>query len=94
MRDFFRSILDSFETRHTPSTQSTPPSVFENTTGAHLLHQHLIQYVVFRGLTAILMRNGPSNIIFFSFRDHLRDSLPESMDRLGLLVRISCCLSL
>ena len=31
------------------------------------------------------MRNGPSNIIFFSFRDHLRDSLPESMDRLGLL---------
>ena len=40
-----------------------------------------------RGLTAILMRNGPSNIIFFSFRDNLRDSLPESMDRLGLLVQ-------
>ena len=33
------------------------------------------------------MRNGPSNIIFFSFRDNLRDSLPESMDRLGLLVQ-------
>ena len=36
MRDFFRSILDSFETRHTPSTQSIPPSVFENTTGTPL----------------------------------------------------------
>ena len=36
MRDFFRSILDSFETLHTPSTQSIPPSVFENTTGTPL----------------------------------------------------------
>ena len=52
---------------------------------------HVIQHFIdFRGLTAILMRNGPSNIIFFSFRDHLRDSLPESMDRLGLLVSFSC----
>ena len=33
---FFRSILDSFETRHTPSTRYIPPSVFENTTGSPL----------------------------------------------------------
>ena len=32
---FFRSILDSFETHQTPSTQSIPPSVFENATGEH-----------------------------------------------------------
>ena len=32
---FFRSILDSFETHHMPSTPSIPPLVFENTTGAH-----------------------------------------------------------
>lgn len=39
----------------------------------------------YRGLSAILMRNGPSNIIFFSCRDTLRNWLPESMDRLSLL---------
>jgi len=39
----------------------------------------------YRGLTAILMRNGPSNIIFFSCRDWLRDSLPDTMDHFGLL---------
>jgi len=39
----------------------------------------------YRGLSAILMRNGPSNIIFFGCRDQLRTSLPESLNKLGLL---------
>jgi len=39
----------------------------------------------YRGLSAILMRNGPSNIIFFGCRDKLRTSLPESFDKFGLL---------
>ena len=95
----FRSILDSFETLHTPSSQFIPPWVYENITGAHKqrfermwnkkFNMQFSTSFDFRGLTAILMRNGPSNIIFFSFRDHLRDSLPESMDRLGLLVSFS-----
>lgn len=39
----------------------------------------------YRGLSAILMRNGPSNIIFFGCRDQLRNALPESFDNFGLL---------
>ena len=32
-----------------------------------------------------MLRNGPSNIIFFYFRDPLRSSLPRAMDKSGLL---------
>ena len=32
-----------------------------------------------------MLRNGPSNIIFFGCRDPLRSALPESMERLGFL---------
>ncbi|CAB3987526.1 solute carrier family 25 member 51-like [Paramuricea clavata] len=32
----------------------------------------------YRGLTAILLRNGPSNAIFFGFRGYLKDMLPEA----------------
>jgi len=39
----------------------------------------------YRGLTAILMRNGPSNVIFFGCRDIVKSCLPDSMDRLSLL---------
>ncbi|KAG9404820.1 hypothetical protein AC1031_005024 [Aphanomyces cochlioides] len=30
----------------------------------------------YRGLTAILMRNAPSNVIFFGLREHVREMLP------------------
>ena len=36
---FFRHILDSFETLHTPSCQSIPPLVYENTTGTYNIRQ-------------------------------------------------------
>lgn len=39
----------------------------------------------YRGLSAILLRNGPSNIIFFGVREPLRESLPSHLDRLSLL---------
>ena len=32
-----------------------------------------------------MLRNGPSNIIFFYFRDPLRSTLPRAMDESGLL---------
>lgn len=45
----------------------------------------------YRGLTAILMRNGPSNIIFFGCRDKLRTSLPEAfLTQFGLLADFVC----
>ena len=36
-------------------------------------------------LTAVLLRNGPSNIIFFGCRDPLRSVLPESLENFSLL---------
>ena len=36
-------------------------------------------------LTAVLLRNGPSNIIFFGCRDPLRSVLPESLEKFSLL---------
>jgi len=39
----------------------------------------------YRGLSAILLRNGPSNIIFFGVREPLRNSLPQSLDKFSLL---------
>ena len=32
----------------------------------------------YRGLSAILLRNGPANAIFFGFRGYLKDILPEA----------------
>ncbi len=35
----------------------------------------------YRGLTPILLRNGPSNAVFFAFRGHLKDRLPEATSK-------------
>ena len=35
----------------------------------------------YRGLVPILLRNGPSNAIFFAFRGHLKMVLPEATSR-------------
>ena len=40
---------------------------------------------LFIRLTAVLLRNGPSNIIFFGCRDPLRSVLPGSLEKFGLL---------
>ena len=42
-------------------------------------------YFLHSSLTAVLLRNGPSNIIFFGCRDPLRSVLPESLENFGLL---------
>ncbi|KAF7489579.1 Solute carrier family 25 member 51 [Sarcoptes scabiei] len=34
-------------------------------------------YEYYRGLSAILLRNGPSNILFFTFRNEIKDRLPQ-----------------
>ena len=36
-------------------------------------------------MSAILLRNGPSNIIFFGCRDPIRSTLPDSLNQFGLL---------
>ena len=35
----------------------------------------------YRGLTPILLRNGPSNAVFFAFRGHLKAVLPEATSK-------------
>jgi len=80
------ALLTPFERIQTLMLDQTYSGRFRNTPHAfYSVYSSLGFREYYRGLTAILMRNGPSNIIFFSFRDHLRDSLPDSMDRLGLL---------
>lgn len=80
------ALLTPFERIQTLMLDQKYSGQFRNTPHAfHSVYSSLGFREYYRGLTAILMRNGPSNIIFFSFRDNLRDSLPESMDRLGLL---------
>lgn len=37
----------------------------------------------YRGLTPILMRNGPSNVLFFGLRVPIKDALPEAKTELG-----------
>jgi len=79
------AALTPFERVQTLMLDHQYEGKFRNTPHAF---SSLRQYGVseyYRGLTAILMRNGPSNIIFFGCRDHLRQSLPESFDRFGLL---------
>lgn len=46
----------------------------------------LIEY--YRGLTCVLVRNGPSNILFFGFRDELKKILPHWLggENLNLVV--------
>jgi len=79
------AALTPFERVQTLMLDQKYEGQFRNTPHAF---SSLRQYGVreyYRGLSAILMRNGPSNIIFFGCRDHLRHSLPESLDKFGLL---------
>lgn len=45
----------------------------------------------YRGFTAILLRNGPSNAIFFGFRGYLKDKLPEAQTSLQNTVQDFIC---
>lgn len=40
----------------------------------------------YRGLTAVLLRNGPSNVVFFSLRGKVRSALPEQKTDTGMVV--------
>ena len=45
----------------------------------------------YRGLSAILLRNGPSNAIFFGFRGYLKDILPEAQTSLENTIQDFIC---
>lgn len=80
------AALTPFERVQTLMLDQKYAGQFRNT--PHAFHSIYAQFgfrEYYRGLTAILMRNGPSNIIFFSCKDKLKHSLPEGMDRYSLL---------
>lgn len=80
------ATLTPFERVQTLMLDQRYGSKFRNT--IHAFSSLWSQYgprEYYRGLSAILMRNGPSNIIFFGAREQLRSSLPDSLDRLSLL---------
>ncbi|XP_068181524.1 solute carrier family 25 member 51b [Antennarius striatus] len=60
---------------------------FNNT--AHTFRTLLSEYGVrecYRGVVPILLRNGPSNVLFFGLRGPIKERLPEASSRAGHLV--------
>lgn len=80
------ALLTPFERIQTLMLDQAYSGQFRNTPHAfYSVYSRFGLQEYYRGLTAILMRNGPSNIIFFSCRDKLKNCLPESMDKFGFL---------
>ncbi|GAB1598070.1 solute carrier family 25 member 51-like [Argonauta hians] len=79
------AILTPFERIQTLMQDQTYHKRFQNTfqafqmTSSHGLKEY------YRGLTAILLRNGPSNVCFFLGRDHIKQCLPEAESKLDII---------
>ncbi|XP_055061602.2 mitochondrial nicotinamide adenine dinucleotide transporter SLC25A51 [Misgurnus anguillicaudatus] len=70
--------------RHHGSLQNTAHSF------RVLIQQHGISEL-YRGLVPILLRNGPSNALFFGLRGPLKELLPEANSKAGHLVNDFVC---
>lgn len=74
------ALLSPFERVQTLMMDHKNTHTFKNTPHAfQFLRQHYGFKEYYRGLTAILLRNGPSNVIFFCCRDKLGRRLPRSL---------------
>lgn len=49
------------------------------------LHEH------YRGLSAILLRNGPANVLFFGLREPLRESFPRGVSGIAIMTNDFIC---
>ncbi|XP_040028472.2 mitochondrial nicotinamide adenine dinucleotide transporter SLC25A51-like [Gasterosteus aculeatus] len=65
---------------------------FNNTvhTFRTLLTEHGVREC-YRGLVPILLRNGPSNVLFFGLRGPIKEQLPEASSRAGHMVNDFVC---
>ena len=72
------AILTPFERIQTLLTHRKHHDRFQNTlhTVLELRMYGIKEY--YRGMSAILLRNGPSNAIFFGFRGYLKEKFPEA----------------
>ncbi|XP_022069594.1 solute carrier family 25 member 51b [Acanthochromis polyacanthus] len=81
------AILTPFERVQTLLQDHRHHGRFNNT--AHTFRTLLSEYGVkecYRGLIPILLRNGPSNVLFFGLRGPIKEQLPEATSRFGNLV--------
>ncbi|XP_077589773.1 mitochondrial nicotinamide adenine dinucleotide transporter SLC25A51-like [Stigmatopora nigra] len=86
------AILAPFERVQTLLQDHRHHGRFNNT--AHTFRTLLSQYGVrecYRGLVPILLRNGPSNVLFFGLRGPIKEALPEADTRAGHLVNDFVC---
>ncbi|XP_071478216.1 mitochondrial nicotinamide adenine dinucleotide transporter SLC25A51-like [Diadema antillarum] len=80
------ALLAPFERVQTLLQDHRHSGTFKNTPHAlRTVYSYSIREC-YRGLTAILLRNGPSNIVFFSLRGRLREALPEPTSDAGAVV--------
>ncbi|XP_033117412.1 solute carrier family 25 member 51-like [Anneissia japonica] len=80
------AILVPFERVQTV-LQDNRQGQFRNT--MHVFKELYTAYGIkelYRGLTPILLRNGPSNAVFFGFRHELKNLLPEAQTQTGDIV--------
>lgn len=77
------AILVPFERVQTILQDQRRANKFSNTAHAfRILRMYGIREY-YRGLTAILLRNGPSNAVFFSLRGKVKSKLPEAKTSAG-----------
>lgn len=80
------ALLAPFERVQTLLQDHRHSETFRNTPHAlKTVYSHGIREC-YRGLTAILLRNGPSNVLFFSLRGKVRAALPEPTSDTGNLM--------
>lgn len=76
------AVLMPFERIQTLLADSHYHTHFKNTSQA--FHYVYIKYgyrELFRGITPILLRNGPSNVLFFIMREEAAEKLPKQVYR-------------
>ncbi|KAM3867375.1 solute carrier family 25 member 51b [Diretmus argenteus] len=86
------AILTPFERVQTLLQDHRHHSRFNNT--AHTFRTLLTEYGVrecYRGLVPVLLRNGPSNVLFFGLRGPIKEQLPEATNWAGHVVNDFVC---
>ncbi|XP_026213135.1 solute carrier family 25 member 51 [Anabas testudineus] len=86
------AVLTPFERVQTLLQDHRHHGRFNNT--AHTFRTLVTEYGVrecYRGLVPILLRNGPSNVLFFGLRGPIKEKLPEAKSRAGHLVNDFVC---
>lgn len=86
------AILAPFERVQTLLQDHRHHARFNNT--AHTFRTLLTEYGIrecYRGLVPVLLRNGPSNVLFFGLRGPIKEQLPEATNRAGHLVNDFVC---